>query len=227
MNNLYSSIAATILAALAFLSTGPTEAASVCGDAVRKVAWNASGATNWDPRNVDRLCAGAEQYHSPADCFSNFMWHSPKQWGRSGRFDWNTAVELCQGAWHHNASVACFDNNLLFGVPVAQAIQSCRTNSTNFSSRDNVPHANNLTEQVWQSDFGPIHWAQNYYGDPSKRLSGLFRFKDGPMIFEGTWSRSGSSNTGAVRFVFDWSGLRFEGSYVAADNTRKPWNGQM
>lgn len=79
---------------------------------------------------------------------------------------------------------------------------------------------------TWQSDFGPIHWSENYYDVPSKVLKGTLRSHGGvEYVYEGFWARTDSDRRGAVLFIFSPDGQSFKGTYVASDGTKKPWNG--
>jgi len=79
--------------------------------------------------------------------------------------------------------------------------------------------------RAWNSDFGPIHWKQGFYGNPNKTLTGRMTKQNGKMVYEGQWGRRDSAARGAVRFVFSSDGKRFAGTYRASNGSVKTWNG--
>jgi len=79
---------------------------------------------------------------------------------------------------------------------------------------------------TWNSDFGPIHWKDNFYGNQTKVLKGTLRSHGGPQyVYEGFWARTNSPARGSVLFVFSSDGKSFRGTYTASDGSTKTWNG--
>jgi hypothetical protein len=96
-----------------------------CADAVQgEVAWDYEGNTRWSPRNVERLCEGAEDSNEPARCFERVM-HGGVNWGGGTRWSWRNAIALCSGSRDAGATVACFEDRVGEAGWKA-AIQACR-----------------------------------------------------------------------------------------------------
>lgn len=69
----------------------------VCFNAVQgKIAWDGGDQRQWNPSNVDWLCAGAENSTEPAKCFEEVM-SGRVNWGGGTKWQWNNAINLCKG----------------------------------------------------------------------------------------------------------------------------------
>lgn len=80
--------------------------------------------------------------------------------------------------------------------------------------------------KAWSSDFGPIHWAEGFYGNPDKTLNARLELENGNFVYRGQWGRkSNPSSKGWVAFTFSPDGKSFKGSYGAKDGSIKEWNG--
>lgn len=134
----------------------------------------------------------------------------------------------CKSADFERATGQCFLQ------PVNKLEQSLRTDYPD-NSYDHYHLKTTTTEvddgypdrsQPWASDFGPIHWKEGYYGNPSKIIEGTLRSHGSPQyIFEGFWQHSDTGARGSVLFVFSADGKRFEGTYTDSHGRQKPWNG--
>jgi len=78
----------------------------------------------------------------------------------------------------------------------------------------------------WESDFGLIHWNENYYDTPDKTIVGrvIGNARDG-YVYRGTWGRAGSVAQRSVVFQFTRNGLQFNGTYTASNGEKKEWKG--
>lgn len=89
-----------------------------------RVAWNYTGATNWDRPNLIRLCQGAYYQTGPADCFERVM-HGGLDWGGGVEWDWRHAIDLCEGSRGRGSTVGCFRVALARTGDWREAIRRC------------------------------------------------------------------------------------------------------
>lgn len=96
-----------------------------CEQAVQgKIAWNYSGNKQWTPKSIARLCHGAKASVEPARCFERVM-HGGLNWGDGTRWEWQNAVDLCEGTWNASATISCFEAQKASGTPWMRAIDAC------------------------------------------------------------------------------------------------------
>lgn len=98
---------------------------SQCADAVQgKIAWDYAGSKDWASKNVERLCAGAEDSAEPARCFGRVM-HGGIDWGGGIRWQWVNALNLCKGTRDAEGTVGCFLREREKGRTWQKAIGLC------------------------------------------------------------------------------------------------------
>jgi hypothetical protein len=106
-----------------------TNSGEICPASVQgKIACDYTGSTKWDPRDVARLCRGAEGSLEPGRCFQQVM-HGGVDWGGGKRWAWSDAVDLCAGTMDAKTTVVCFERSVRGGRTRPQAIAACRTNA--------------------------------------------------------------------------------------------------
>lgn len=123
-----SVLAPAALALLLALPAAPLAAQDrpTCADAVQgKIAWNDAGATRWNPRNVERLCAGAEGSREPAACFRRVK-HGDLPGPGDGDWSWQEALELCRGTQSASTTVRCYEERRRAGGGGTAAVEACR-----------------------------------------------------------------------------------------------------
>jgi hypothetical protein len=96
-----------------------------CAGAIQnRIAWDYNGNTQWNPANIDRLCAGTSAPAEPARCFNTVM-HNQVNWGGGTEWKWQNAIDLCAGTNYAANTVACFQTLVGAGKSWPSAIQSC------------------------------------------------------------------------------------------------------
>lgn len=108
------------------VSVAHAAASRTCYSAVQgKIAWNYQNETQWNKKNINRLCQGAEGSREPARCFKQVM-HGGVDWGGGTRWQWQNAVNLCRGTHKANALITCFEKKVDKGVHWKKATRVCR-----------------------------------------------------------------------------------------------------
>jgi hypothetical protein len=106
-------------------STEPLPAPSTCGEAVQgQIAWDYEGSTEWAPRNVWRLCAGAETTKEPAICFEEAM-HGGLPGRHNIQWRWQDALALCAGTTDAEGTIGCYRSERDSGSSSEDAIAAC------------------------------------------------------------------------------------------------------
>jgi len=96
-----------------------------CHDSLQnKVAWDYQGHKRWAQANMDRLC-GSTRSDQPAKCFNTVM-HENVNWGGGSKWQWDNAINLCQGTLNANRTVVCFKNKISQGINWSSAINACK-----------------------------------------------------------------------------------------------------
>ena len=88
-----------------------------------RVAWDYQNTTTWAPANIERLCRGGAR-DQPAQCFQRVM-HGGVDFGGGVRWEWENAINLCQGTRNAAVTVACFQGVVSTGRPWREAIETC------------------------------------------------------------------------------------------------------
>jgi hypothetical protein len=116
-------------AALFLGSAGPASATpeSDCFAFVQgNIPWNYSGASTWNPGNVNNLCQGTTVAAEPGRCFDRVM-QGGINWGGGTQWQWKNALDLCKGTNNANNSISCFQGKISGGAAWQQAISQCRS----------------------------------------------------------------------------------------------------
>ncbi len=106
-----------------FAQVGP-RVPSACANALQgRIAWDYQNNTTWSPANIERLCAGSGD-DQPAQCFQRVL-HGGIDFGGGVRWEWENAINLCQGTRNAAITVACFQGVVGTGRPWREAISTC------------------------------------------------------------------------------------------------------
>lgn len=109
----------------AFSVVEPAVSATTCANSVQgRIAWNYNGETRWNPSNVQRLCAGAEDSLEPGRCFQRVM-HGGVSWGSSTQWAWTNVVDLCEGTRDAAGTISCFERQMRATANWRTAIANC------------------------------------------------------------------------------------------------------
>ena len=104
------------------IGESPGRAESICSAAVQgKIAWDYEDNKNWNPKNVSRLCAGAEDSEEPARCFDAAM-HAGID---NRKWNWDQALNLCAGTTDAESVLACYEDEIQSGKERRLAITHC------------------------------------------------------------------------------------------------------
>lgn len=100
---------------------------NTCYNAVQgKIAWDYSGHKIWSDANVQSLCKGKETSIQPARCFEKVM-HGNVSRGNNTKWQWNEAINLCQGSNNADVTTSCFSQTIALRRQVQDAIIACKT----------------------------------------------------------------------------------------------------
>lgn len=75
-----------------------------------RIAWDYKGSRNWADGNLAKLC-GDVRSAEPARCFQRVM-HGGVNWGKSTRWEWKNALDLCKRSQNADQTVACFQRKM-------------------------------------------------------------------------------------------------------------------
>jgi 5-methylcytosine-specific restriction endonuclease McrA len=94
------------------------------------IPWNQSGASTWNPANIQSLCQGTAKAAEPGRCFDRVM-SGGINWGGGTVWEWKNAIALCKGTNDANATVGCFQGKIGGGQTWQQAIAQCGPSTGN------------------------------------------------------------------------------------------------
>ena len=104
----------------------PAPGGGPCYDYVQgNIPWNYDGNTDWNPANVENLCAGTSKHAEPGRCFDQVMNGGNVDWGGGTNWEWQNAINLCQGTNNARNTIKCFRNKIAGGDGWPQAIEAC------------------------------------------------------------------------------------------------------
>ncbi len=96
-----------------------------CAREASRIAYNYTGARNWNPVNLRRLCGGLRARSAePARCFRRVM-HGGINWGGGAQWDWRNAIDLCERTDNARRTVRCFQRRVARGLHWRVAIRRC------------------------------------------------------------------------------------------------------
>ena len=90
-----------------------------------KIPWNDDKNMNWDPKNVQQLCAGTTKPAEPAACYLSVL-DGRVNWGKGINWDWQNIINLCAGTNNAKNTVNCFEQAVGKGQDWRDAILFCQ-----------------------------------------------------------------------------------------------------
>lgn len=96
-----------------------------CHDVIQgNIPWDYKGSKVWGKANIDRLCKGATDSSQPGVCFDLVM-HGGINYGGGTKWQWQNAIDLCEGTHNTNTTIQCFKNSISQGKTWKTAIAFC------------------------------------------------------------------------------------------------------